>query len=133
MPRELATILAEPRLAIGESILFHTGIGGKRKEARLRYLSRYWMNKLKDVPKIRFNTSFDPAQSCAIANVQIEGLNQGAIGNYLFSKHHIFTTPIVHEEFSGVRITPNIYTTLGELDRFCEVMETIARKGIPES
>ena len=128
---EIGTHSAAPRLEIGEALLFSNGIGGKRKEARLRYLSRYWMNKLKDVPNIRFNTSFDPNQSCAIANVKIEGLDQSAIGSYLFNKHRIFTTPIVHEEFTGIRITPNLYTTLSELDRFCELMETIARKGLP--
>src|SRR3989449_6518197 len=128
---EIGTHSAAPKLAIGEAMLFHNGIGGKRKEARLRYLSRYWMNRLKDVPKVRFNTSFDPNQSCAIANVHIEGSNPSAIGSYLFSQHHIFTTPIIHEEFQGIRITPNVYTTLRELDRFCEEMETIARKGLP--
>src|SRR5947208_1843756 len=70
---EIGTHSAAPKLAIREALLFPNGIGGKRKEARLRYLSRYWMNRLKDVPKIRFNTSFDPNQSFAIANVQIEG------------------------------------------------------------
>ena len=128
---EIGTHSAAPRLAIGEALLFHNGIGGKRKEARLRYLSRYWMNRLKDVPKIGFNTSFDPKQSCAIANVNVEGVDPSAIGNYLFSKHRVFTTPIVHEEFKGIRITPNVYTTLGELDRFCNLMEEIARKGLP--
>ena len=128
---EIGTHSAAPKLAIGEALLFHNGIGGKRKEARLRYLSRYWMNRLKDVPKVRFNTSFDPAQSCAIANVNIEGTNPSAIGSYLFDKHRIFTTPIIHEEFQGIRITPNVYTTLGELDRFSNVMEAIARKGLP--
>jgi selenocysteine lyase/cysteine desulfurase len=128
---EIGTHSAAPKLAIGEALLFHNGIGGKRKEARLRYLSRYWMNRLKDVPNIRFNTSFDANQSCAIANVQIEGTSPGAVGSYLFDKHRIFTTPIVHEEFQGIRITPNVYTTLGELDRFCAVMEAIARKGLP--
>ncbi len=128
---EIGTHSAAPKLAIGEALLFHNGIGGKRKEARLRYLSRYWMDQLKSIPKVRFNTSFDPAQMCAIANVQIEGLEQGKIGSYLFSQHHIFTTPIVHEEFQGLRITPNLYTTLLELDRFCEVMARIARQGLP--
>ena len=128
---EIGTHSAAPKLAIGEAMLFHNGIGGKRKEARLRYLSRYWMNRLKDLPKVRFNTSFDPEQSCAIANINIEGINPRAIGSYLFDQHHIFTTPIIHEEFQGLRITPNVYTTLSELDRFCNVMETIARKGLP--
>jgi hypothetical protein len=59
------------------------------------------MNRLKDLPKVRFNTSFDPLQSCAIANVQIEGIDQYKIGSYLFDKHRIFTTPILHEEFTG--------------------------------
>lgn len=129
---EIGTHSAAPKLAIGEALLFHNGIGGKRKEARLRYLSRYWMNRLKDVPKIRFNTSFDPNQSCAIANVNIEGLDPYAVGSYLFREHKIFVTPIVHEEFQGIRITPNVYTTIGELDRFCERMETIARRGLPK-
>jgi selenocysteine lyase/cysteine desulfurase len=128
---EVGTHSAAPRLAIGEALLFHNTIGGKRKEARLRYLSRYWMDKLKGLPRIRFNTSMDPSQMCAIGNVQIEGVDPRALGSYLFDKHRIFTTPIVHEEFQGLRITPNLYTTLGELDRFCDLMTTIARKGLP--
>jgi isopenicillin-N epimerase len=129
---EIGTHSAAPKLAIGEALLFHNGIGGKRKEARLRYLSRHWMNRLKDVPKIRFNTSFDPNQSCAIANVHIEGTDPYAVGSYLFREHKVFVTPIAHEEFQGIRITPNVYTTLGELDRFCGLMETIAQRGLPK-
>src|SRR6187397_946532 len=128
---EIGTHSAAPKLAIGEALVFHNGVGGKRKEARLRYLSRYWMNRLKDVPKIRFNTSFDPNQSCAIANVQIEGTNPEAAAKYLFAKHHIFTVAIMHEEFQGLRITPNVYTTLSELDQFCEVMKALAKTGLP--
>lgn len=130
---EIGTHSAAMRLAIGEAILYHNAIGAKRKEERLRHLSRYWMNKLKDIPKIGFNTSFDAVQSCAIANVKIEGIDPVAIGSYLMSKHHIFTTPIVHEEFKGIRITPNIYTAPWELDRFCAVMADIAKNGLPKA
>ena len=128
---EIGTHPAANRLAIGEALLFHNGLGPKRKEARLRYLSRYWMNRLKDVPRVRFHTSFDAAQSCAIATVEIEGVEPSAIGDYLMNKHKIFVTPIVHDEFRGLRITPSVYTTLEELDRFSEVMESIAKNGIP--
>jgi len=130
---EIGTHSAAMRLAIGEAILFHNAIGAKRKEERLRYLSRYWMNRLKDIPKVGFNTSFDPRQSCAIANFKIEGVDPVQIGGYVMSKHRIFTTPIVHDEFSGIRITPNVYTTLWELDRFANVVEQIARKGLPKA
>lgn len=130
---EIGTHSAAPRLAIGEAILFHNAIGGKRKEARLRYLSRYWMNRLKNVPGVKFNTSFDDKQSCAIANFQIGNLDPGAIGSYLMAKHKIFVTPIIHEEFKGIRITPNVYTTLWELERFAAIVEQIARKGLPKA
>ena len=129
---EICTHSAAMRLAIGEAILFHNAIGGKRKEERLRFLSRHWMNKLKDVPKVGFNTSFDPKQSCAIANFKIDGIDPVALGGYLMSKHKIFTTPIVFPEFNGIRITPNIYTTRWELDRFCNIVEDVARKGLPK-
>lgn len=130
---EIGTHSAAMRLAIGESVLFHNAIGGKRKEERLRYLSRYWMNSLKSIPKVGFNTSFDPMQSCAIANFKIEGIDPVQLGGYLMSKHKIFTTPIVHEEFTGIRITPNVYTTLWELDRFCYVVSDVAKKGLPKA
>lgn len=130
---EIGTHSAAMRLAIGEAVLFHNAIGGKRKEKRLRYLSRYWMNNLKAIPKVGFNTSFDPAQSCAIANFKIDGVDPVKLGGYLMNRHHIFTTPIVHPEFTGIRITPNVYTTLWELDRFCEVVADVAKKGLPNA
>lgn len=129
---EIGTHSAAPELAIGEAILFHQGIRPKRKEARLRYLSRYWMNRLKHLPNIRFHTSFDDEMSCGIATVEIIGIEPPALQSYLFDKHKIFTTAIVHDEFKGLRITPNVYTTLDELDRFCDVMEHVAKHGLPK-
>ena len=128
---EIGTHSAAMRLAIGEALLFHAAIGAERKASRLRYLSRYWMNRLREIPRVRFHTPFDEAHSCGIATVEIEGIDPTALTNYLMSAHRIFATPIVHDEFRGVRVTPNVYTTSYELDRFCEVMETVARKGLP--
>ena len=130
---EIGTHSAAMRLAIGEAILFHQGIGNKRKEERLRYLRNYWATRLQNLPNVRFHTSFDADQSCGIALVEIAGVDPAEISRYLMEKHKIFTVAIDHEEFKGNRITPNVYTTTKELDRFCEVMETIARKGIPKA
>ena len=130
---EIGTHPASTRLAIGEALLFHGGIGGKRKEARLRYLSRYWMNRVKDLPNVRFHTSFDTDQSCAIATVEIVGLEPVAVSSHLMGTHKIFTTTMhVENEFTGLRITPSVYTTLKELDRFCDIFERIAKNGIPK-
>src|SRR5207237_3204874 len=79
---EIGTHSAAMRLAIGEAILFHNAIGGKRKEERLRYLSRYWMNNLKSIQKVGFNTSFDHAQSCAFANFKMDAVDSVWLGSY---------------------------------------------------
>ena len=129
---EIGTHSSATRLAIGEALLFHEAIGPKRKEERLRYLSSYWMNRLKSLPGISFNTSFDPEQFCAIGNFSIEGGDVSKITKYLMARHKIIATPIVHDEFSGIRVTPNIFTTIRELDRFCKVIEKMMQKPLPK-
>ena len=126
---EVGTHSSATRLSIGEALLFHEAIGAKRKEERLRYLTSYWMDRLSRLEGVSFNTSFEPAQYCAIANFKIDGMDPIKITEHLLAKHKIIATPIVHEEFSGIRITPNIFTKLKELDRFCDVMEVLIKKG----
>lgn len=130
---EIGTHSIANKLAIGEALAFHNGIGSERKEARLRFLNRYWMNNLKSIKNIKFNTSFNDEYSCAIGNFNIENIDPIELGSFLFSKHKIITTPIVHDEFKGIRITPNLYTNLNELDRFCEIVSTVAIKGLPRT
>ncbi len=130
---EIGTHPAATFLAIGEALSFHHSIGTKRKEARLRYLKDYWAKRLTKHDNIRLHTSFDPAMSCAIATVEIVGVDTRALGEYLWDEHHIITAPIMHDEFQGLRVTPNLFTTLEELDYFCEVMEQVAKKGLPKS
>jgi selenocysteine lyase/cysteine desulfurase len=130
---EIGTHSLAPYLAIGEAIAFHNSIGGKRKEARLRYLKDYWAKKLMELPNVRLHTSLDPKMSCAIGNVEIVGISPRALTDYLWDRHHIIVAPIEHEEYQGIRVTPNIYTTLDELDHFCEVFEGVSRSGLPKT
>jgi hypothetical protein len=37
----------------------------------------------------------------------------------------------VHPEFKGIRITPNVYTTLDEIDLFGDKVLDAVKKGIP--
>lgn len=128
---EIGTHPAANHNAIAEALTFHEGIGAERKAARLRYIRRRWEDRLRGMKGVRILTSPDPAQSCAISNISIEGMDHGKLGNFLWEKHHIIVTPIGHPEFQGLRITPNVYTTLEEVDTFASVMEHVIRKGLP--
>ena len=128
---EIGTHPAANHNAIAEAIVFHRGIGVERKAARLRYLRDRWMKRLSANPKVVINTSFNPEMACAIGNVGIRDIDTGKLQAHLWAKKRIFTVAIVHAEFQGLRITPNVYTTVEEIDAFADEMETVAAKGLP--
>ena len=103
-------------LAIEDAIRFHEMIGVARKEARLRWLQRYWTTKVRGKPRIVLNTPGDAARSCAIANVGIEGMLPGDLARTLFDKYKVWTVAINNAGVRGVRVTPQLYTTTSELD-----------------
>lgn len=113
--------------AIGKAIEFHDMIGIERKEKRLHYLKNYWMEKVKDIPKVRLNTSLLPQWGCAIGNVGVEGKKPGELDSYLLDKYKVHTVAITWENIVGVRITPNVYTTTKNLDVLVEGITTFAK------
>ena len=130
---EIGTHPAANYLAVAEALTFHQGIGAERKEARLRHLTRLWADRLLAHDRVRLHTSLKPEFSCAIATVQVEGVDTVKLGQHLWRKHRIIVTPIIHPEFEGLRVTPNVYTTLEEIDRFVDAMEDVIRNGLPEA
>ena len=119
------------KAAIGEALTFHQNLGDARKEARLRFLRDAWAKRLLEASdRFILHTSLKPEFSCGLATVAIEGIEPGALQAWLWEKQRIFVTPIVTEQFSGVRVTPNVYSTMEEVDRFCDAMEHAAKHGI---
>ena len=113
---------------IGEAINFHTAIGSKRKEERIRYLKNYWATRVKDIPKVKINTSLKDEYSCAICGVSIDGMTPGELDSALFNTYKIHTVGIVWENISCVRITPHVYTRLQDLDKLVNAIEALAKK-----
>jgi len=102
--------------AIGKALEFHDMIGSERKEKRLHFLKNYWMEKVRDIPKVKVHTSLNSKWGCAIGLVSVEGKKPSELDNFLFTNYKIHTTSIEWENVKGVRITPNVYTTTKNLD-----------------
>jgi selenocysteine lyase/cysteine desulfurase len=127
---EIGTHPTSQRGAITEALNFHDSIGGERKAERFRYLRKRWSNRLRELPSVKILNSEDPEQSCAIGFVSVDGFDAPKLATYLWEKHRIWTVAIVTPgEYQGLRITPNVYTTLEEIDTFADVMEKIIRRG----
>ena len=121
---QIGTHPAANRLAIAESMTFYHSIGAERKAARLRYLRERWARRLEQIPGARVLTSYDPKMSCAIGLLAIDGVDPGELTQELWAGSRILVVPIrLPGEYEGIRITPNVYTTLQEIDTFCEAIE----------
>ena len=127
---EIGTHPAANHNAIAEALTFHELIGAPRKAARLRYLRSRWVDKVRNEKSVRFNTNLLPEHSCGITNVELVGTDPGKLAEWLLAKYGIFVTTIGHKQFQGLRVTPNVYTTLSEIDLFAEAMLKASREGI---
>ncbi|MFL5568361.1 MAG: aminotransferase class V-fold PLP-dependent enzyme [Gemmatimonadaceae bacterium] len=129
---EIGTHPAANHNAISAALAFHRGIGVDRKIARLRYLRDRWAKRLvAESSRVKVLTPLDDQHSGALALFQVDGLDNVKLGAWLLSQHRIVNTPIVHAEFRGIRITPNVYTTVDEIDVFADKVLDAVKKGIP--
>jgi selenocysteine lyase/cysteine desulfurase len=113
-------------ITIENSIAFHEMIGSAKKEARLRWLQQYWTTRVRGVPRIVLNTPSDLGRSCAIANVGVQGIKPGDLAKTLLDKYKVFTVAIDGAGVHGVRVTPQVYTSSAELDKFVAALRELA-------
>ncbi|HAR36117.1 MAG TPA: aminotransferase V [Acidobacteria bacterium] len=128
------------RAALGEALAYHQAIGAERKAARMRYLTLRYANALKKYPRFKMLTDMsEPAQAWGVAACYIEGIDVRALANFLRRKYRIITVPLVGGappnqvfDYQALRISPNVYTTLEEIDTFIEAMEDAIKNGVEE-
>lgn len=117
--------------AVSAALSFSQGMGFDRKIARLRYLRNRWAKRLlAESPRVHVLTPLDNDKAGAICLFNVDGLDPVKLGGWLLGNHRIVTTPIVHPEFSGIRITPSIYTSVSEVDTFADMVLKAIKTGI---
>ncbi len=137
---QIGTHPAGARAAIAEALAFHQAIGAERKAARLRYLTLRWATALKQHPRVKLLSSLDPGQTWGLAMVSVDGLDARALSQFMFDKYRIVINAVTGGQppsqvfdFQGLRVTPNVYTTLEEIDTFVMAMEDALKNGVPAS
>jgi isopenicillin-N epimerase len=120
------------RVAIAEAITFNEGIGIERKSARIRYLKERWANRVRKLPRVRFYSSLDPADSCGVATFGIEGIDTIKLMEHLLDKWGIVVTPSQHPDklVDGIRAVVNVSLSVKEVDYFADVIEDIIKKDV---
>lgn len=122
----LGTRSFAPEMAIGQAVDFHHAIGSKRKQERLHYLKKYWCEAVSKNPRVKIHVSMNPTYSCALGTFSIDGMDVVDTANKLMNDYQIHTVGIKWENINAVRVTPHVYTTTKDLDRFIDAVLKMA-------
>ncbi|MCX6625461.1 MAG: hypothetical protein NTY38_31250, partial [Acidobacteria bacterium] len=89
-----------------------------------------WSDRLRVHPKVKILNSDDPEQSCGVGFLSVDGLDAPNLGTHLWNHDRILISAMVTPgEYQGLRVMPNVYTTLEEMDTFAEAMERVIERG----
>jgi isopenicillin-N epimerase len=131
---EIGTAPMAVKAGISDALAFHRAIGIERKAARLYYLTMRWATPLRQVPRIQMFSSLKPGETWGMATVGIDGMEASKIYSSLFDNHRIIVAPLAQGAmpgqqfpYQGVRVTPNVYTTVDEVDTFVRAMTKLAK------
>jgi isopenicillin-N epimerase len=137
---QIGTHPAASKAAINEAIAFHQAIGADRKAARLRYLTLRWANQLKQHSRVKLYSNLDPGQTWGLAYMALDGVDPRRLSAHLWEKYRIIANAVVQVPYpgpqfpyQGIRVTPNVYTTLEEIDTFIAAIEEVLKNGLPAS
>src|SRR3954451_3319295 len=125
---EIGTHPAANHNAIAEALVFHQAIGVERKAARLRYLNDRWAKRVDKLPGVKILNSREPNQAWGLFNVSLDRVDAPKAYEFLWSKYRIITAAIKRDDYQGLRVTPNVYTTLEEVDMFAGAIKDLLKQ-----
>jgi len=125
---EIGTHPAAMHNATLQALEFHEQIGAERKFTRLRYLKQRWAERLGKLPGAQMLVGLDPGHSGAFGTMHFETMDPRKLSDALLTKYNVLVVPIVGPRLNGIRVSPNVYTSTAEIDRFCDAVETIIRR-----
>jgi selenocysteine lyase/cysteine desulfurase len=125
---ELSIQLMPTVIALGFAIEFYHQLGRDNKEHRLRFLRNYWVSQLQELNSLHFHTPTEEERCCVIVNVALTGWEPSLLEKLLLEGFNIHATAVTWENMPGIRITPNVYTTLDELQLLVHALQQISRE-----
>lgn len=127
----LATSNFASFMTVPDALNFHSKIGGKNKEARLRFLWESWTHPLRDNTAIEILGATSPANASGMGGFRLAGKTSyeenAALQLQLEKEFGIFT--VVRKGLSAgsnIRVTPQIFTPVAHMQKLAEAITTIA-------
>jgi selenocysteine lyase/cysteine desulfurase len=122
--------------ALAALLDFVSAIGMTRIEARLRYLTTYWLERARDVRGFRMATFDEPEHRCSLTAWELEGRDPRTVGDALRERKIYVGSSDPYAGFFGIpsdrprelKISNTaIFTRLDELNRFVAALSRLAK------
>jgi isopenicillin-N epimerase len=121
-------------LTLPFALKFHEAIGTPAKAARLRFLRDRWVDKARALPNIEVLTPDEPGLAAGITSFRVKTKGSREDNNALVAalrdKHKVLT---VRRDGVArgqcIRVSPALYTTEDEVDRFVTALAAETGKG----
>jgi selenocysteine lyase/cysteine desulfurase len=121
----LGTYNSALQAGIAPAIRFHNEIGTDRVHARLRELTRYWIEGARRIPGFRLHTPLDNDDLAALSLFSVDRVDSKWIERELRDRHRVHVKYRQVQDLHGLRVSPHIYTRKAELDRFVAALEQV--------
>ena len=95
----------------------------------LRYLTRYWAERLLENQRVHLIQVSSPSFPVLWPPSESTASTARILAQHLWREHRILVSHIGHRDCKGIRVTPAVFTTLSELDRFCDAVEKAMKAG----
>lgn len=112
------------------AVRFNESLGIRRKQDRVKYLAGYLRTKLEKIDGVSFFSEL--SDSCGLTVFDLPGVDLAKLQKGLWEEKKILVQHMTGgsrlKRLSGIRVSPNVYTTTTELDRFILAMQALLRR-----
>ena len=113
------------------AVALHSELGAARKAARLRYLAERLRSRMDEsVSGLRFYAAAE--MTLGLTTLEVDGADSSKIQESLRKNHGILVQAMTgirsDVRIKGIRVSPNVYATPAEIDRFVSALGTEARR-----
>lgn len=119
---DVGTHQAAAHNAVGEALRYREALGQDAVSERLAELTTHWTSALADQPGITLFNRFSEDHTCGIATFGMDDTEPRELVDQLWTRFGVVVRPVTLPDCQGVRVSPHIYNTLRELDRFVDAV-----------
>ncbi len=112
-------------LALNSSITCHDAIKLENKRARFIYLANLLIDDLKKIKEVKLLSPKHPENGNGMISFELKNIEGFDLSERLLKEFKIQTTFVKVGEIDGVRVSPNMFTSKAEIQKFIEAIKKI--------